>query len=238
MNIELQLKEIWNNKLFQHLPEQIQERGFVYAENTSPKDILITGINPSFRNDAGKESHGFDFSNTMMETKWDNYWGTLKKMLFDELENVDLREKCAYLDILYFREKEQAFLNKKLLKTQAGVHFVAAQINLTQHIIEEVIKPKVIVIKNKGSQVFWGKEANRNIYWMGYMFEPVEELYCGDLYKIVGLYDSKERVAFEINETNLKNTLVLFSHHINQYTQKEKRIKAKTLNDILERYNH
>lgn len=48
MEIFKHLCEIWSKDYISTLPSQIKERGFDYSENTQPKDILITGINPSF----------------------------------------------------------------------------------------------------------------------------------------------------------------------------------------------
>lgn len=237
MDINKRLLEIWNSDAYNNLPEKIFKRGFVYAENTIAKDILITGINPSFREGAGMESHGFDFSLSMKDSKWDNYWGPVRKILCDEEIGIDLRDKCAYLDILFFREQKQAFLNKEILRTEQGIRFVADQLNLTQHIIEDVIKPRIIVVKNIGSHCFWGKDAENGVFWMGYKFEKVDSLYCGELCKITGLHDTNERIAREIEQTNLLGTFVLFSHHINQYTKREKRLTTTTLNDLLNKYS-
>jgi hypothetical protein len=235
MNIESELNKIWSNKNLDKLPKFIKERGFVFAENELQKDILITGINPSFRIGDLKESFGFDFHNTIHNEKYDNYWGPIKKMLLNE--NLDLRKKSAYLDILYFRERNQSTLKQEILKTKIGIEFIAEQINLSQRIIEKIIKPKVIIIKNKESQAYWGKYSNEGIYWMGYEFEFIENLYCGELYKIKKLFTTNERIANEIKETNLENTLVLFSHHINQFTSKAKRLRTETIKEFLERYN-
>jgi hypothetical protein len=237
MDIETELNKIWIKNNSKNLPQFLIERGFVFAENSIQKDILITGINPSFRNGDLSRSFGFNFQNTLHNEKYDNYWGPIKKMLLNEESAIDLRKESAYLDILYFREQEQSLLKKVILKTEDGLKFIIDQINLSQHIIEKIIKPKVIIIKNKESQAYWGRYSQDGIYWMGYEFELVENLYCGDLYKIKGLHSTTERIGNEILKTNLKNTFVLFSHHINQYTSKEKRLKPETIKDILEKYN-
>jgi hypothetical protein len=233
MKIESELKKIWTDNNSDILPEFVNKRGFVFAENESQKDILITGINPSFREGDLEGSLGFDFQKILYEEKYDNYWSPIKKMLLNE--NIDLRKKSAYLDILYFREKNQSTLKKEILKTNVGIEFIARQINLSQRIIERIIKPKVIIIKNKESQAYWGRYSNKGIYWMGYEFEFIENLYCGELYKIKKIFITNERVTNEIKETNLIDTIVLFSHHINQYTSKEKRLRAETVKELLER---
>ena len=53
----------------------------------------------------------------------------------------------------------QTFLKNKLLRKPEGIRFIVDQLNLTMHTIEEVIQPKVIVVKNKESSAYFGKEA-------------------------------------------------------------------------------
>jgi hypothetical protein len=235
MQIQERLQEIWSKSYISDLPYEIKERGFIFSANYHQKDILITGINPSFRESDDVNLHSFDFQNTLHED-WDNYWGPLKKMIRNE-SDIDLSSICSYLDIFYFREKEQTFLREKVLKSSAGIPFIVDQINLTQHIIEDVIKPKVIIVKNKESAAYWGKLENDGIIWMGYKFEYMKTLVCGELFKITGLIESSERIAPEIKISNIENTLVLFTQHINQYTAKEKRPTPEILKTLLDFYN-
>ena len=66
MNIRERLNSIWEQDYINQLPEFVRRRGFVYSINNSGKDILITGINPSFREDADFNSYGFDFQNSFL----------------------------------------------------------------------------------------------------------------------------------------------------------------------------
>jgi hypothetical protein len=157
-------------------------------------------------------------------------------MVFDEDNNIDFRKKTGYLDILYFREKNQLTLKKDILPNPNGIQFIADQLNLTQHLIEEVIKPKIIIVKNKESSAYWGKFAGNGIIWMGYDLEFIENTIKGDLYKIKGLINSELRIASEIETTNLKNTIVLFTEHITQYTKKEKRPTAITVKGLMDNF--
>lgn len=68
---------------------------------------------------------------------------------------------------------------------------------------------------------------------MGYDLEHIESQTCGELYRIKGLLEPKYRVAPEINNTNLTNSLVLFTVHINQYTKREKRPTADYIYQLL-----
>lgn len=235
MNIQENLNKLWSNDYINELPDFIKKRGFVYSENNTQRDILITGINPSFRKDAESGNFGFDFQLTLKEEKYDNYWSPLKKMVFDPLNTIDLRKKSAYLDIFYFREKEQIRLKKEILKNTRGIHFLVEQLQITQQTIENNIKPKLIIVKNKESAAYWGKLSEKGIIWMGYKFEFVQSYSCGNLYKISGLIDSNERILSEITETNIKGSLVLFTEHINQYTKKEKRPTAVFINELLQK---
>ena len=119
------------------------------------------------------------------------------------------------------------------MANNAGLTFIAEQLNLTQHIIEDIIKPKIIIVKNKESAAYWGKYAEKGIIWMGYELEFLEITQFGELYKIVGLLDSTKRIAPKTKQTNIENSLILFTVHINQYTKKEKRPTPKFINDLL-----
>jgi hypothetical protein len=235
MNIKDELEKIWSQDYINELPLFIKERGYVFSINDIQRDFLITGINPSFREGEQKISFGFDFQETLRKAEWDNYWGSLKKMVYDQ-NNFDLRERTAYLDIFYFREKNQKILKDEILKRNCGISFIIDQLRVTQKTIEEIIQPKVIIVKNKESAAYWGKYADKGLIWMGYQLEKIELFECGELYKINGFIDSPERINKEFSETKLKNSLILFSQHINQYTKREKRPTAIFINGLLENY--
>jgi hypothetical protein len=233
MNTKEKLSNLWNKDFINQLPNFVKERGFVFSENNYQKDILITGINPSFRKDAELGNFSFDFQLTLKEEKYDNYWSPLKKMIFDPENLIDLREKSAYLDIFYFREKEQNKLKKEILKSNKGIQFLVEQLKITQQTIENDIKPKLIIVKNKESAAYWGKLSENGIIWMGYKLDFVKSYVCGDLYEISGFIESNERILSEIIETNLKGSLILFTEHISQYTKKEKRPTAVLINELV-----
>jgi len=236
MNINEELKSVWEKDYINQLPGFVKDRGFVYSVNDSAKDILITGINPSYRDGEEPTSFDFDFQKLLYREKWDNYWGQVKKLLYDNENNIDNRSKCAYLDIFYFREKNQKQLRNGILKCAEGVQFLVDQLKISQRVIEQIIRPKVILVKNMESAVYWGKYCDNGIIWMGYQLEKINTLNCGELFKISGLKESSERISPEITETNLMGSLILFTGHINQYTKREKRPTAKLIDDLLKMY--
>jgi hypothetical protein len=237
MNIKDELDKIWAKDYICDLPKFIGERGYVYSSNDQEKDILITGINPSFRDGACLFSYNFDVEKTLNETKWDNYWGPLKRIVYDLENGVDLRNRTSYLDIFYFREKLQSKLRNYILKNESGKDFLIDQLKITQHVIEQVIKPKLIIVKNKESATYWGKLSDKGIIWMGYKFEHLDTIDCGELFKISGLIDSDDRISSR-RDTNLIGTLILFSVHINQYTKREKRPTALLITKLLKGYDN
>src|SRR5690606_30886704 len=112
-------------------------------------------------------------------------------------------------------------------------HVTGVQTCALPILIEDIIKPKIIIVKNKESAAYWGKYAEKGIIWMGYELEFLEITQFGELYKIVGLLDSTKRIAPKTKQTNIENSLILFTVHINQYTKKEKRPTPKFINDLL-----
>ncbi|MDR2449678.1 MAG: hypothetical protein LBD52_06940, partial [Prevotellaceae bacterium] len=69
---------------------------------------------------------------------------------------------------------------------------------------------KLIVIANKESYAYWGKEEK--YVWMGYAFEKIKDTQYGELCKITGLRSSG-RIAPELQDTQLKGKLALFSEY-------------------------
>lgn len=228
-DIDRRIKEIWNNPYMKGLPSWVGDRRYRYADPVKA-DLLITGINPSFRskdkeNVPDEYRHGPARDNFAL-AKYDNYWGPLSKMIDDEL-----KERFDYLDIFHFWEKDQDKLRKEILsRGEIGIQFIADELNLTQHIIEDYIQPRLILVKNKESWAYWGKIDG--YVWMGYEFEKVNDYPCGELCKIVGL-QRNDRISPEIEETFLKGCYVLFSKHINQYTKREERPTSELLKYIL-----
>ncbi|MDR0694332.1 MAG: hypothetical protein LBF81_03415, partial [Prevotellaceae bacterium] len=181
------------------------------------KDLLITGINPSFNEK--KDVNGilpFCFREIVYNDHLkDNYWRNMRKMVYDALPGIDLRPRAAYLDIFYFRHKGQDAIRKEFIrfeKTNDWRNFAIDQLELTQYTIENVIKPKLIVVANKESYAYWGKIEKKYV-WMGYTFSPPEKTQYGELCTITGLQSSPERINRDLKSTQLEGRQVLFSEY-------------------------
>ena len=234
--IESRLQQIWSKEYMDYLPPFIKDRGYNYSINEEQKDILITGINPSFRKDASLKSCNFDFKVIATDEKYDVYWSSLKKMVADREYNVDYLPVTAYLDIFYFRETDQNILKNNILSNEYGINFIIDQIQLTQEIVEKIVQPKLIIVKNRESAAYWGKFAERGIYWMGYDLERVETFESGELFKIIGLCDTEQRVYNKLKETKLVNSLVFFTNHF-RYMPKLKRPNAALIDKFVRLYS-
>lgn len=229
--MEEKLQDIWNKDYLKDLFPILKERGYNYSINTMQKDILITGINPSFRQDAIDGNCNFELEVIMENSNYDPYWSSLLKIVYDD--KFDFRSETAYLDIFYFRETDQNYLKREILKSAEGINFLVDQLTITQNVIEEVIKPKLIIVKNKESWAYWGKLASQGIIWMGYDLEKIGDYESGELYKIKGFVESNERINSERAKTNLENTLVFFTSHF-QYVAKSKRPDPALVSELME----
>ena len=212
--LEKRLLELWKKYQGQMSSDKLNEilvRGICYSEVKHRCPILVTGINPSYRR--GDTACNNDISTfsyqEIIRSGDDHYFHAINK-LFPE----DWQTKVEYLDILNVRESDLN-VTWDFCKDGKGLELVAQNLRLSQLMIEQVIQPRLIVVKNKSSWDLWGKSAtpSENV-WMGYKFELEKSLDCGDLCRIVGLVDHTDRVSYDfLLETNLKGTSVLFTYH-------------------------
>ena len=197
----------------------ILDRGICYSKIEKMHRILVTGMNPSFRQgDSARENFVCEYEYPgVVEGGEDRYF-----LAFDKLFPEEYKQEVTYMDLLNFRETDQQMV-WKFCNDPKGLELVAENLRLNQLFMEQVVHPQLIMVKNRGSWCFWGKEATADAnIWMGYRFEHLEALPCGELCRITGLVDHPDRVSYnELLETNLKGTLVLFTSHF-QYQASDK----------------
>lgn len=252
--METFLEDLWN-KYYQRVNEELSEtisdtrkkrleyfaelleRGFVWADNKEVLDVLITGINPSYcKEDANKHGKTFCFDYQDNVKKGSRYYQQIHSCFIGD----ELNKQCkiGYIDLFTFKETHQSAF-WKLLKEPLGCQFIAEHLAIIQREIER-LAPKLIIIKNRGSWMYWGKEniqgevgINGYNIWMGYKLEYLNEEFGEEynkalenklrqVYKITGLLDNNERVASDIQQTNLIGATVLFTGHL-AYMKKEYR---------------
>lgn len=214
--VENKLKEIWAKYKGKFESDEVScliDRGYVYA--TPQRDnVLVTGINPSFLQSEENKPNTYTYEEAV-----NPYYSRIRNVI----------DCCfpVYLDLFYFRNSEQSVI-AKILKEKNGIEFLADQLAVTKETIEW-IQPTIIIVLNKGSWTFYGK--NPTSVWMGYEFQKEKDMEGGELHRIVGFRDSNEIIAPEIKETNLVGTYVYFSRSLNRMKKVD---SDKVRNDIHE----
>ena len=183
----------------------ILERGFRVCINRVQKDILIVGFNPSFVED-DNPSFEYPFPEPIS-----NYWRAVNSMIHSD--SLSLRHQASYIDLFSFRETNQTVGEKEIVYNTQLFGYVVEQVSLIQNVIEDVIKPKLIVIKNKGAWVYFG--INSQFVWMGYQYMFVEKIACGKVYKITGFQASSDRINNNRSTSNIVGSYVIFTEHTN-----------------------
>ena len=183
----------------------ILERGFRVCMNRVQKDILIVGFNPSFVED---DNSSFEYP--LPEPKG-NYWRAVNSMIHSD--SLSLRHRATYLDLFSFRETNQAVGEKEIVYNTQLFGYVVEQVSLIQNVIEDVIKPKLIIVKNKGAWVYFG--LNPQFVWMGYQYQFVEEIACGKVYNITGFQESSDRINNNRQTSSIVGSYVIFTEHTN-----------------------
>jgi len=234
------LEKLWKEyeNSFSEDLEKIINRGFCYSNIQNQSDILVTGINPSYRvQDTGNQEFCVFFDYQTKRHEKDRYFKSIDNLFVNED-----KEKVTYIDI--FNIKETVQKNTSLFYKESqnkGIRFLSENLAITQTLIEKVIKPKLIIVRNKGSWDFWGLNAEQNNgwknVWMGYKFDKIEKFPDSDIgkvRKISGLIDSEQRVDYNnLEKTNLEGTIVLFTNHF-QYCKKEKRPTPELIKELYE----
>ena len=214
------LSELWKkykNTFKNEALNTILSNYYCYSEidHSENKDILVFGINPSLRKEdiqEGKAEEPLSFSYSYVNSH--KYFSSIKKMMGEYDDRIN------YLDLFCYRHTEQVKI-KDFLKEENGIKFLVDHLIITQD-LTEALKPKLIIVKNAGARVFFGREKKQNSrtnkwtkVWMGYEFEDIkgyeEKQAYGYVKRITGILDDPERVNQNIKTTNLEGTIVLFT---------------------------
>ena len=184
-NHKSQLDKLWDNDEFAEI--EVLYRGYHTTDSILKESILFIGINPSYddkrQNDVYKT-----FSKIRQEgNEYSRYFKPFEKI------SKSVNAKWSHLDILYFQETSQKYIDK-LLKTEIGKKFITSQLEITKEILENSY-PKCIIVCNTKAREFLGKTKNTN-KWMNFNFQFDNNL---------GTYKIQDK------NSNLLNTPVFFS---------------------------
>lgn len=185
-----------------NFPSEYRERGITLCCDNPCGGILITGINPGYNPDFPNGVR-YSFKETMTNPdlyQRSSYWRNKKEQIVGDDEF--LLRNTAYLDLFPYAESDQ----KKFLSDlqQAKVSVQVRTLEVTQQIIENHIKPKLIIAANKETAFYWG--IKDDCTWLGYQMEkedvPVEGLEGLNIYRITGFRNEIDRVG-QRNPTRL-----------------------------------
>ena len=184
-NHQEQLELIWANKDFKDI--EVLSRGYHTVEFIIKNSILFIGINPSYSENRNPINHNAFNCIKQESNEYSKY--------FRPFENIakSVGSKWSHLDILFFQETSQKYIDK-LLKTDIGFNFIQAQLQVTKQILENS-SPLCIIVCNTKAREFLGKHTKEN-KWLNYSFKFDDKL-------------GTDRIHNE--NSNLHNTPIFFS---------------------------
>ncbi len=192
--------------------QEIISRQYCFCPIDKKVEVIICGINPSYRKNANNVDEPFEFC---FQDSYKNQKDPYYKKFPNYFDEHWTPEQIGYTDLFYFRRTDQKDINIFFENGDGGLQFLVEQLQFTQEKLESV-QPKLICLFNRGAAAFFGKHANpdaksgkRNL-WMGYTFEPTSE---EDLYKITGISLDDECIK-KNKSTNLVGTYILFSRFL------------------------
>lgn len=201
---------LWNKFGSSH---PILSRGYKIANNNEQKDILILGFNP--RMIGNSKSIVYRFPNV------EHPYPYLVKQMLVSPEN-NLMERSTYLDMFGFKEPNHDVSMQNIICNPRVFGYVAAQVALTQDIIEDVIRPKLIIVLDQDLWAFFGKV--KGLTWMGYSFKSLSDLNGYELFEITGFTKAKDRISQDSRlATSLVGTKIIFTdgQHVSKFPKPE-----------------
>lgn len=189
--IECYTKE--NTNMTQELKELLS-RGVYNGAFSNSGGILVCGINPSYDN---KEENDLPYN--LLTECTGKYWKP-----YVEIANRFPENMVGYLDLFPLRfTYEKDFL--KIVPTDLKAKLIAK----FEEVIEDTLRPKLIVYTNKSTSYLWGTDEAHP--WMGYKLTPIEieeSLSAkGCLYRIAGYQNHPERIKKSGIETSNSNLI-------------------------------
>ena len=216
------------NDYFPELCDFFSKRKICLCVGNPVGGILITGINPSRKRFAEDKELAYTFRGATVEEKRKTgrvsnpYWRQKYKMLGDKLI-----KETAYLDLYPLGFTSQDGFEDLIEK---NYQFRAAIVSITQREIETHIKPVLIIVANKMSSYYWGR--NEDATWMGYDMEKISDEM--ELYQIKGFKNKPDRLNPDLKESALRGSLILF-YGMYDERQKDRLLSENDFNHLYEK---
>lgn len=239
MVLSQSIAKVWRDNE-KSIPLELRERRFAYSENIEQKDILFLGLNPSFQEKSLKQAVKYNVRSQLGgDLKKNEYFKRILSSLEHSLFDIDLIDDFAYADLFYYRTSEKEKMVKQLVNDVNGIIFLEDQLAITQKLIENRIKPKVIVLSDWQVSFFMGLLGSKGEFtWLGYDLELIE--YTGSehpVYQIKGIVDDIALPMQFRRKTNLVGTYVICYPYVETGILKENQKllsawEVKRYNDI------
>ena len=135
------LLKLWKKFQKQMTSEELNnilDRGICYSKIEKMHRILVTGMNPSFRQgDSARENFVCEYEYPgVVEGGEDRYF-----LAFDKLFPEEYKQEVTYMDLLNFRETDQQMV-WKFCNDPKGLELVAENLRLNQLFMEQVVHPQ------------------------------------------------------------------------------------------------
>lgn len=183
---------LWN-KYRNSLP--LLNEGYRICQISGQKDILIIALHSIM--------HSRNSGSAIVSLQQHDSFLSSQDML------VNLLDRATHLDLFPIQGLTCTQVVRDVVCNPKMFDYVVEQISLNQTIIEDVVRPRLIIVCDSDSQAFLGKLPE--FVWMGYSFKHLEKKHNGDLYQIIG-FRSEERIQPNRARTNLIGTKVFFVH--------------------------
>lgn len=194
--------------------------GFVACDNfkdnpNAQYDILFTGMNPAKPILPSDPCDKDGLGEYLPTDSYPNPFINPSIKYFKNLLNIIpalYRDKTAYFDLFPFYEYSQRTLEERISKRRKTM---AQILEISQEEIER-IKPKLIIIANYSSGVYWGLD---NACWMGYQFIRImpEGFDDFEIFRIdKQLRSDIDRINQDLKTTQLEGSIAVRYHHKSQ----------------------
>ena len=215
MKLDQEIAKVWQkHQTKSELPKFIQTRKYCFCENNQQKDVLVLGINPVFGKASKAVAVKYKIEDMMQYIVKHNvhqhFFSRVQKML-NNSNSDNLLNQTAYADLFYYRTNaRQRYLNH-FLDHIDGIIFMQDQLKISQQLIENVIKPKVIIASSWEVMLFLGLFGLETPFcWLGYDLELIKHTKSGyRVYEIKGILDDYALADEFVKKTNLIGTRVI-----------------------------
>jgi hypothetical protein len=151
----------------------VLKRGFTFQyDDFGDVDVLFLGINPAYTLGEERSENSYSLEQSLYFPYFKEFKNVEEKLLSSP---YNLKIRWTHLDIMVFRETNQKYIETELFRTQEGLDFIMAQLQVAKARIED-LNPKVIVASNALVRKLIGKErggepGQEYNVWMGLKME-------------------------------------------------------------------